>query len=445
MSNAVQTADTTSISSILEQVTTLNTLQAWVRDYPELMYVGMYLPNMFTDGGKLKTGKLTIAEQKQLNFKSLGALESSLVVNANEVVWYEAGVYTEEATITAANAVADTDVEVDANQIKYLKVDDIVLIKPSATSSTTEVQAKITAVNTTTNVITLDTAVECAIGDKVIFLYNLITYGTEIARGVAEGDVTPVRSYFQTFGDSVQFNSNELNQTRLLVDAQNFVRERFAVAINSANNRFAKTFYKGRNVAGTQSETQGLDAVIEEAEARFGTGSAIVDFAGITDAKAKINKFIDVVNRAASANVYNGGEVPTIFCNYKAITALSEIKMALANFFTLDQKEVAFGIQAYSSPYFRNVEFIVSHTLNRLEPNKSLMYLFPKHLVTFKTPQYESVNEMGALITTKVGGYKVLKMPQYSADVVKYTAQMRIANIFAGQSFENTYLKVINF
>jgi hypothetical protein len=70
--------------------------------------------------------------------------------------------------------------------------------------------------------------------------------------------------------------------------------------------------------------------------------------------------------------------------------------------------------------------------------------MFPKHLVTFKTPQYQTVNEQGALITTKVGWYSVLKMPQTSVDLVKYTMQMRIANIFAGQSFKNTYLKIIN-
>jgi hypothetical protein len=75
----------------------------------------------------------------------------------------------------------------------------------------------------------------------------------------------------------------------------------------------------------------------------------------------------------------------------------------MANFFTLDQKEIEFGIQAYSSPFFKNVQFIVSNTLNKLEPNRSVMYMFPKHLVTFKTPQYQTVNEQGALITTKVG------------------------------------------
>lgn len=441
---AVQTWEISTISSILEKTKTLMTINAWVRDYPELMYVWLYLPNMFADWGKLKMGQLTYAEQKQLNFKTLWALESSLTVNENEVVWYEAGVYTEEAEITAENSTPNAVVEVDSSQVKYLKAGDVVAIKPWVGSTTSEVQAKIVSINVADSEITLDTAVECAIGDRVVFLYNTITYGTEISRGVSTGDVVPVKSYFQTFGESVQFNSNELNQTRLLVDSQNYVKEKFAVAINSTNNRFAKTFYTGRNISGTQSETLWLNTVIEEIEWRDGIGSAKVDFSWITDSKAKALKLVEVINRASSAPVYNGWEVPTAFCNYEAITSLSKIKFDMANFFTLDQKEIAFGLQAYTSPFFRWVQFIVSQTLNRLEPYKSVIYLFPKHLVTFKTPQFQSVNEMWALITTKVGWYNVLKMPQTSVDIVKYTAQMRVANIFAGISFKNTYIKIEN-
>lgn len=442
--DAVITAEIATASSILEKTKTLMTLSAWVRDFPELAYVWLYTNNMFADGWKLKMWQLTYAEQKQLNFKSIGALEATLTVNANEVVWYEAWVYSEEGTVATANTVANAVVEIDSRSINTFKVKDVVLVKPWLASSTPEVQATVTAVDTVNNEITLSTAVVTAVGDKIIFLYNLINYGTEITRWVSSGDVTPVKSYFQTFGDSVQFNSNELNQTRLMVDATNYVKERFAVAVNSCNNRFARVFYKGRNTSGAESETQGLDAVIAEKESREWTGSALINFSWITDSKAKALKLVEVINQASSAPVYNGNEVPTVYCNYQTITSLSRIKFDMANFFTLDQKEIEFGIQAYSSPFFKNVQFIVSNTLNKLEPNKSVMYMFPKHLVTFKTPQYQTVNEQGALITTKVGWYSVLKMPQTSVDLVKYTMQMRIANIFAGQSFKNTYLKIIN-
>ena len=121
MGNAVQTAETTTISAELEKVKTVLTLQAWVRDYPELMYVGMYMPNMFADGGKLKNAQLSIAEQKQLSFKTIGALESTMSVNANEVIWYEAGLYIEEALITEA-ATASNTIKLDSKSIKHFKI-----------------------------------------------------------------------------------------------------------------------------------------------------------------------------------------------------------------------------------------------------------------------------------------------------------------------------------
>ena len=444
MSNAVLTSDTASVASILEKQSTLMTINAWIRDYPELMYVGLYLNNLYADWGSLRKWGLSYAQQKQLSFKNIGSLDSTMTVNQNEVVWYEAGLYTEEAAITKANATPAYDVIIPAKDIAFFKVNDIVAIKPKVGSTTAEVQAKITAVNTSTNTITLDTQVECVVGDRLLFLYNTIAYGTEITRGIGNESATPVRTYFQTFGESIEFDSNEINQTRLLVDAKQYVQSRFASSLNLANNRFAKAFYTARNVAWANSETQGMDAVIEEIEARDWSGSAKVDFSAYTTATEQALALVDVINRACSAPVYNWAEVPTVFVNNSAITSLSAIKFDMANYFTLEQKEIEFGIQSYSSPFFRNVQFVVSNTLNKLEPYKSIMYMFPKHLVTFKTPQFESVNEQGALVTTKLGWYRILKMPQVSPDKVKYTASMRIANIFAWQSFRNTYIKIEN-
>ena len=444
MAQAVLTAQTATIGKILEQTKTLMTINAWIRDYPELMYVGLYMNNLYTDGGKMKMGWFTFAEQKTLSFKNIGNLSSTMTVNENEVVWYEAWLYTEEAAIAEAIATASPVVKLSASDIKYFKVKDVVMVKPKAGSTTNEVQAKITAVDLVANKVTLDTSITCALWDRLVFLYNSITYWTEISRGIWEHNATPVRTYFQTFGESVEFNSNEINQTRLLTDAKQYVTSRFATALNSCNNRFAKAFYAWRNVAWAESETQGLDAVIEEIESRDWVGSAIVDFSSHTTWKEKALALVETINRACSAPVYNWAEVPTVYVNNSAITALSMIKFDMGNFFTLEQKEIDFGIQAYSSPFFRNVQFIVSNTLNKLEPNKSVMYMFPKHLVSFKTPEYQSVNEQWALITNKMGWYQVMKMPQVSPDKVKYTAQMRLANIFGWQSFRNTYLKIEN-
>ncbi len=435
---------TTTIQSVLDKKTKkgVQVINSFIRDYPELMYVGLYLPNYFKDGGKWNK-ELTYQEMKTLSFKNIGALEADMTINQNEVTWYEAGLILEEAEITQAEAVATDDFKVAADKVRFFKVGDVVVKKPKLAGTTPTVQAEIIAVNTVTNTITLDTTTTAEVGDRIVMAYNLITYGTEINRGVAKGDVTPVTTYFQTFGESIEFNSHEINQTYLLESAENFVKSKFAVAINMANNRFAKSFYLGRNIAGNRSETQGLDNVIATLETNFGSGSHVINFAGITDAKAKAKKLVQVINYFNSAPLYNGVESPSFFVNDVFITNLSEIMYDMGNDIPLNNTTIEFGLQTYKSPYFKNVQFIVSHTLNRLEPYKSIAYVFPKHLVTFRTPEYQSVNESGALVKTKVGGYEMLKISQTSVDVVKYTAQMRIANVFWGQTVRASYWKIL--
>lgn len=409
------------------------------------MYVGMNLQNMFKDGGSLKRGGLSFAEQQSLKFKNIGSLEADMSINKNTVTWYEVGAYSDAALITEANLTADVTVRVAVADIPLFKAGDVVVIRAKAGGTTPNAQAEIVSVNAGTQQITLDTAVVTAIGDTIMFAYNLITHGTEINRSVAGENQTPVTTYFQKFGGSVEFDSQDLNVTRLLTDAQEYVKGKFAKTLNVANNTFARAFYLGRNISGTKSETQGLDAVIAEKSIRDGAANVVVDFTGVTVAKEKAKLLVETLNQANAAPVYNGGETPTVFCNTLFIDALTEILFDMGNFYTLKDKEIEFGITKYSSPYFKNVDFIVDTTLNNLEQYKSVAYIFPRHLVTFKTPEHQSVNESGVLIKSTMGGYAVLKMPQTSVDFVKYTAQMTIANVFAGQTFKNTYKKVIGF
>lgn len=437
---------TTTISEVLAQVTPkwVQTFNAWIRDYPELMYIGLYLPNYFKDGWKLKRGWFSYAEQKQLTFKNLWAVEADMVINANEVTWYEAWLMIEEAEVQA-DVTAWDEIEIDADKIRYFKAGDIIVIKPGIWSSSSEVQTNILSVNTTTNILELWANVTVVDWDRVLMAYNIIEYGTQVSRWVSTWDVAPVKTYFQTYGESMSFNSNEINQARLLEDAQEYIKWKFAVAINMCNNRFARAFYLARNIAGTKSETAWLEFVVQASETRFGAGSSIIDFTWVTDAKAKAKKLVQTINYFNAAPVYNGTETPTFFVNDTFITNLSEIMFDMWNQMTLKEKEIEFGLQSYSSPFFRNVQFIVSHTLNRLEPINSVAYVFPKHLVSFKTPEYQSVTETGALVKTPTNWYQILKMPQTSVDKVDYTAQTRIANIFVWSSVKAAYWKIIWF
>lgn len=445
MADAVGTVGT--VDWVLNVVTSkgIQTVNAWIRDFPALMYVGMNLQNMFKDGGTLKRGGLSFADQQSLKFKNIGSLESDMSVTKNEVKWYEVGAFADSALITEANGTADTTVKVDLADLDIFNVGDVVAIRAKSGGTTPNAQAEITGINTGTGQITLDTAVVTAIGDSIMFAYNLITHKAEIDRTVNGTNQTPVTTYFQKFGGSVEFDSQDLNVTRLLTDAQEYVKGKFAVTINLANNTFARTFYLGRNISGTRSETQGLDALITEKGVRDGAANVTIDFTGVTVAKDKAKLLVQTLNSASSAPVYVGGEVPTVYCNYAFIDALSEILYDMGNFYTLKDKEIEFGLTQYSSPYFKNVQFIVDTVLNNLEQYQSVAYVFPKHLVTFKTPEYQSVNENGALVKSSMGGYSVIKMPQTSVDFVKYTAQMTMANVFAGQTFKNTYKKIIGF
>jgi hypothetical protein len=436
---------TATISSVLAQVTPkgVQTFNAWIRDYPELMYVGLYLPNYFKDGGKLKRGWLTYKEQQKLSFKNLWAVEADMSINANEVTWYEAWLMIEESGIVG-DVTASADIIIETEKVKYFKVGDVVVVKEADGSGTTEVQSEITAVDTANDTITIADTITAANGDRLLMAYNIIEYGTTISRGVSTGDVVPVTTYFQTFGESMSFNSNEINQARLLEDAQEYVKAKFSVAINMSNNRFARAFYLARNISWAKSETAGLEFVVNAAETKFGAGSAIIDFTGVLDWKAKAKKLVETINYFNAAPVYNGSETPTFFVNNQFISNLSEIMFDMGNYMTIKEKEIEFGLQSYSSPFFRSVQFIVSHTLNRLEPTKSVAYVFPKHLVTFKTPEYTSVTEQGALVKTAIGWYQVLKQPQTSVDIVDYTAQMRMANVFVGTSVKGSYGKIIN-
>jgi hypothetical protein len=436
----------TNASAVLDNTTPkgIQVLNPWIRDYPDLMYVGLELSNFYADGGKLKRGQLTYAEQKTIAFKNIGALESDLTIRPNEIVWYEASAYTEKATIIA-DATSSATVRIAPAETRYFKKDDVVIIIPGPGSTTTRTQVTISAVDATNGTLTFTTNVSVKQKDTVMFAYNLIEHGRKIERESHDEDVTPITVYFQKFGGSVKFDSQEINQSRFFVDAVNYVKSKFSKVINRSNNAFAHAWYYGRNIPGAKSEMQGLETVIQEREAKFGTGSTIIDFSGITTAKEKAKKLVETLNLASTAPVYTGTEVPTIFCNYEFINSLSEIMYDMSNHFTLKEDEIIFGLTKYSSPYFKNVSFIVSKTLCHFEPNKSVAYIFPKHLCTFRYPENSTVNEAGALVKTNPTGYSILKMPQTSVDIVEYTAQITLASIFAGQSYANAYQKITNF
>ena len=412
----------------------------WIREFPELAYFGLDTLNIVRNGGKLDKGGLTFEQAKLVSFKSIGSLEADMTIEKNEVVWYEVGRYAERARVTAA-VTAGTNITLDAEGIKYFAVDDVVVTARGPGSTSARAQVKVTAVNTTTNVITVDSPVTLVVGDFVVFSYNLITYRQPITREAAGMDATSLRSYFQQFGQRVSFDQQDINQTRLLVDADNYMKYKFAAATSIMNNNMARAFFNGRNISGSQSETMGLETVIAEGQARFGT--SLINLSGVTTTKDKIKAISEVVNDATKANVYNGNEQPMAIINTAAVSEMMDYSFDLANQFKFNEMEIEFGMIAYKTPFFRNLTMLVSSTLDRLYPNQAVMFLVPKHLIAFRTPMYESVDENGTPIKTNSGVIHVHKQPQTSRDYVEYDLSYRLANIFGGQTIEHAYKKII--
>ena len=96
------------------------------------MYVGMNLQNMFKDGGKMKSGGLTFADQQALKFKNIGSLEADMSVTKNEVTWYEVGAFADSALITEANGAPDVTVKIALADLDIFNVGDVVTVRAKA-------------------------------------------------------------------------------------------------------------------------------------------------------------------------------------------------------------------------------------------------------------------------------------------------------------------------
>lgn len=433
---------TTTVAAELDKKTKggLIIVNEWIREFPELAYFGLDTLNIVRNGGKLDKGGLTFEQVKLVNFKSLGSLEADMTIEKNEVVWYEVGRYAERARVSAVST-ASTTITVDAEGIKYFAVDDVIVTARGPGSTSAKAQVKVTAVNTLLNTLTVDTPVTLAIGDFVVFVYNLLTYRQPITREAAGLEATSLRAYFQKFGQRVSFDHQDINQTRLLVDADNYIKYKFAAATSIINNNIARAWFTARNIGGSQSETMGLETVIAEAHARF--GNAVVNLSAVVITKDKIKAIAEAINEASKANIYNGNEQPVAVINTAAVSEMQDYSFDLANHFKFNEMEIEFGMIAYKTPFFRNITMLVSSTLDRLYPNQAVMFLLPKHMVAFRTPLVDTVDEKGSMVKTNMNIVNVHKQPQVSPDYVEYDLQYRLANIFGGQTIENAYKKVI--
>lgn len=447
MWNAVWTP--ISVQWLLDNTTTkgIPIIAPFIRDYPELAYLWFDNPNRFDNGGKWQK-QLTHAQKRSIPFKKIWMLESDMSVEKNAVTWYEVWAYTECSEVVTA-ATASNTIEISPDDLKYFTIWDIIVIRPAAWSAWVAAQVEITNIDIANNKLTVDVPVTVVPGDLVVFGYNVVEECQKPTKCSQDDMMTPMKVYFQRYGGCVDFKLCDINTKRQFLDAKSIVSSKFATVTNRNNSEFAKSFFLWRNIPGTKSETQGLDCVIADREAA-NPGSSLYDFStmGLTSAESRLLRLQKCISIANTAPVYTGSQGPTIFVNHEMINRLQEDLMQFRKglgWFDLTDNKMCFGMPSFCSPYFKSATFIVSHTLNKLEPSRAVAYMFPGHLVWFKSPEYASVDSNGVLQKHNPNGYTIMKQPQTSPECVEYTMLMIIANIFGWQTFANTYKKITNY
>ncbi|MGB2110641.1 MAG: hypothetical protein ACPHY8_01640 [Patescibacteria group bacterium] len=416
-------------------------MQSFIREYPGFAYLGL-TPMDWYEGARNINGKSGSSIQKLNNvndtqFAKIGKIESDLTEDGKKVTWYEGNAFATKQKITAdATAAADIVVE----DVSTFAVNDRVRTMPAKGSSSVATSAVVTAINTGTNTITLSTSVTVAENDYLLFVNHKHVVGQKITRKVSDPDAQLITSYFGKFGASVTLEQADLNKDRLLFDAKTWIANKFNQPKSLTLENIISTWFMGNNVGGNEPEAQGIEHVIAEREG-YGIES-IHDLSGATDDKELLKQLQDVLNLAATAPVYMGGEKPTVMCTTSFRSRVSRLLQGdlVRNDFI--PKEISYNLETLSTPFFSSIQFIVSTEMDRLYQQNEVAFVFPKELIGFRTPKHEYVDSKGVTMTTSTNRFSVIQQPVTTNDFREYTTEFYLANIFGGQSYENAYKKI---
>lgn len=417
----------------------LRVISSIVRKFPMLAYFGFNVPNHYRDS--ILSDSLTYEEAQTINFKEVGGwIKPMMSKDGRAVQWYEVGSFGYTQLVDTTVSVANANVVMES--VVWFEVGDVVLFIPAA-GSVNGVRAtrEITAINTGTATLTFDATITVDAGDTVKYLYSTHTTGQKITRGTSEDSGKLVTTYFQKYGGNFTYTQDELNTTYLFADTSRRVKNKLSDTINLAINNFAYTFYYGRNVSGVKAETQGLETLLAEKVANGETTVVRNWSSGLANDAAKIAAVQSFITDSNTAPVYQGSEQPTIIANELMISALSKLLQSGVVYQQFVEKEIDWGIKVFSSPFYKNVSMLVDQTLNLLYPTTSVMYALPKHLVSFTTKMYDTPDVAGVVKTYNSNWFKVISQPVVTDDEKEFTIEMWIANVFAGQTFPNSYMK----
>jgi len=415
-------------------------MQAYIREYPWFAYLGFWPANWYKMTRNINGQQAGAMHQLEkvidVQFSKIAKIEATLTEDGKKVQWYEWDSFSTSSEVTANS----TTTAVIVKSVSWFAVGDIVRTIPAAGSGGTETQTTIASINTGTKTLTLAAAVDVEDGDKVIFVAPKLTLGQKVTRTVADPDSKLVTTYFQKFGWSVNIDSTELNKTRLLTDVANFASNEFNKPKMQILENIITTWFFGQNVGGNSPEAQGIVTVIEEREARGQVSK--FNMSSITDDKAKLKELQRILNLASTAPVYMGSEKPTIFCNTEFSSRVSRLLQDSLVRNDMVGKTIEYGLESLTTPYFKNINFIVLPEIDRIYGMTPKAFVFPKELVSFRVPENEYMNEQGVPVKVQANRFSVIPQPVVTNDYREYTVEYKLANIFAGQSFENAYMQI---
>jgi len=182
----------------------------------------------------------------------------------------------------------------------------------------------------------------------------------------------------------------------------------------------------------------GIDtAILKAAET---DPSIIVDFDGMTDDQ-KVTAFMDAIEKASSSGATNSGEVITVVCNRKFMSALGRLKK---DDIIYNDKiaEIDYEVIKFKN-MFGNVEMIWDPMLDTLS-QKTIAYMLPKSLITLKFRQNQVVTDERGGIEGAKGEIAIARKIDNIPDVSEFYMYFEAALVLGGLS-SGAYLKLENF
>lgn len=372
--------------------------------------------------------------QRSLKSKFL-PIEGTLTTDGKSISWYDYSMFDIETNILVDATAATV---IPATKTAGYEIGDTILVNRKVGSTLVNEKRSVTAIAEDVS-ITVNTAIDLEDGDKVVRAFYVQEAQKEITRGASSWNYEEYKSFFQTFARTLAFSKNDLNRSYFHEkSAKEYVASTFSHNMNILLQEFNKALYLGGNVPGAKSEMLGIDTAIEKLATT--DASLKIDFAGDTDDQ-KVIKFMDAIEQASSSGATTSGEVITVVCNRKFMSALGRLKK---DDIIYNDKivEIDYEVIKFKN-MFGNVEMVWDPMLDTIS-QRSLAYMLPKSLITLKFRQNQVVTDERGTMEAAKGEISMARKIDNIPDVSEFYMYFEAALVLGGLS-SGAYLKLENF